>query len=387
VQACAGKDLVVAIQDTTSFNFSGLKATKGLGPIGDSKAAAQGIWCHTTLAVETSGTPLGVLHQELWVRDPAERHHARDRKLLPIEEKESFKWLQGIRAVHTALNAHLSASHRPRLLHVEDREGDIHEVFQEAHAHGDGAVIRACHNRVTDDPLKWAYAVVRASAPLGTVVLTIPRHEGHPERQARVELRACRLTVVPDTAHAPGRTPLPLTLLEVWEPQPPAGGEALHWLLWTTERVRDLAAALQVVAWYKLRWRIEDVHLAMKSGYHVEELQFETAERLMKLITLYTPLAVRIVTMRDAARQQPEAPCTEVLTKDEWRTLWATINKQLPAATQCPPTLRQAVLWIGQLGGHLGRKGDGLPGIRTLWRGFRDLEKLTRLYQTCNSFG
>jgi len=129
------------------------------------------------------------------------------------------------------------------------------------------------------------------------------------------------------------------------------------------------------------------MHLALKSGYKVEELQFETAERLEKLITLLTPLAIRVVTLRDAVRERPEAPCTEVLSDPEWRTLQAYFDKQLPGPQQPAPTLRQAALWIGRLGGHLGRKGDGLPGVRTLWIGFRDLERMTRLFQICRSFG
>ena len=105
----------------------------------------------------------------------------------------------------------------------------------------------------------------------------------------------------------------------------------------------------------------------------------------MKLILLFTALALRIVTLRDEVREQPEAPCTIVLMDAEWRTLYAFFKKQPPAPEQSPPTLRQAALWIGQLGGHMGRKGDGLPGVRTLWLGFRDLERLTHLFQICNT--
>jgi hypothetical protein len=161
----------------------------------------------------------------------------------------------------------------------------------------------------------------------------------------------------------------------------------LHWLLWTTFEVLTLEQALKIVQWYKCRWRIEDMHLTLKSGYKIEASQLETAERLKKLIVLITPLAIRIVNLRDAAREQPEAPCTAVLSEPEWRTLQAYFYKQLPAPQQAPPTLRQATLWIGRLGGHMGRKGDGLPGVRTLWIGFRDLERMTCLFQICRSFG
>jgi hypothetical protein len=271
------------------------------------------------------------------------------------------------------------------VIHVGDREEDIHEVFQEIVDTAEGAVIRCRHNRTTDDPLKRVYDVVRASALLGTHSLEVPRKENQPRRSARVEVRASRVTLTPDPAHYPNRNPLRLTLVEVWEPHPPPGSEALHWRLWTTEEVHTFEEALAIVAIYKCRWRIEDVHLAMKSGCRIEAAQFETAERLSKLVTLCTPIAVRIVALRDGARLHPDMACTEVLSAMEWRALWTYIHKRPAAKKQPPPTLRQVILWIGRLGGHLGRKGDGLPGIRTLWRGFRDLERITRTFQACQA--
>lgn len=325
-RTCAGQKRILVIQDTTSFNYSKLKATTGLGPIGDSKSPAQGIWCHTTLAATTSGKLLGVFHQELWVRAQEDRHKAEDRKTRPIEEKESLRWLTGVRAAHQAISGRLSNA-CPCLVHVGDREADICELFEEIRRQGDEAVIRCRHNRVTDHPLKWAFDAVRAAPLLGNVVVEVPRHEGHPARKAPVELRVCKLNL---PAHTPGELDLQVNLVEVLEANPPADVEPLHWLLWTTVEVRTLADALQVVSWYKCRWRIEDVHLTLKSGYKTEELQFETAERLMKVILLFTAVAVRIVTLRDEVREQPEAPCTVILTEAEWRTLYAYFKNNRP---------------------------------------------------------
>jgi hypothetical protein len=105
----------------------------------------------------------------------------------------------------------------------------------------------------------------------------------------------------------------------------------------------------------------------------VEALELETAERLSKAVALYSAVAARIVALRDLARHEPDTPCTTILSDDAWKVLWVRfMQKRLPADTS-PPTVRQAILWIGRLGGHLGRKRDGLPGVRTLWRGWRDL--------------
>ena len=151
-------------------------------------------------------------------------------------------------------------------------------------------------------------------------------------------------------------------------------------MLWITDPVTTANEAMVIVAIYKQRWKIEDVHLTLKSGCRIEQVQFKTAKRIAKVLALYSPIAVRIVRLRDLARVDGDAPCTRVLNRSEWQTLWTYIHRQAPDPRTPTPTIRQAVLWIGRLGGHLGRKRDGMPGVRTLWRGWRDLEMLTTLY-------
>ena len=105
-------------------------------------------------------------------------------------------------------------------------------------------------------------------------------------------------------------------------------------------------------------------------------MRFHTVERIRKAIALYSPVAVRILALRDLARREPDAPATRILSDLEWRTLHTYIHEKPPAPDAAPPSLREATLWVGRLGGHIGRKGDGMPGVKTLWRGWRDLELL-----------
>lgn len=376
-----GLPVLYAIQDTSSLNYSHLTRTTGLGPINDSDTA-RGIHLHSTVAVGPDRVLLGLLDQHWWARDPNEKT-SQQRKNRPIEDKESFKWIRGIRGARQALERNLAPGERPRLMHVMDREGDIHEVFQEIDGSGDGAVIRCVQNREIEGEIARAHAAVRSAPLLGTHTIDVPKGPKQPARQAVVELRAVRVTI---TGRGRGRRPVPLTLLELWEPHPPHGVEPLHWLLWTSETVETLEQGLEIVAIYKLRWVIEEVHLVLKSGCHIEALELETAERLAKGVTLYSAIAVRIVRLRDLSRRDPEAPCTVVLSDEEWRVLYAYFEGKAPRAETPPATLRQAVLWIGRLGGHVGRKRDGMPGVRTLWRGLRDLELLvsgSRLARQC----
>jgi len=385
-KACAGFTIILAVQDTVTISLAGRKQTKGLGPVGE-KDGVQGLFLHGTVALHKNGRPLGLLDAQIWARDPEEHGQAAQRRQRPFEEKESYKWVRGMTAAQGWLQQELPAGERPRLIHIMDREGDIHEVFEALGASTDGAVIRCAQNRRVAGPWQYAHETVRAAPLLGQLDLAVPRTEKSPARTARVEVRACRVTLAPDTSKHPERQPLDLTLIEVREPAPPPGVEALHWLLWTREPVTTLAEARSVLDWYALRWRIEDVHLVLKEGCRVEELQLETAARVAEMLVLYLAIAVRLVALRDAARRTPQAPCTEVLQEAEWRTLWLHRHKNAAPAGQPPPTLREAVLWIGRMGGHQGRKGDGLPGVTVLWRGWRDLMLLSEFYVTVRHSG
>ena len=272
---------------------------------------------------------------------------------------------------------------RPRLIHVQDREGDIHEVLESVVNAGEGAVIRCAHNRRVKGPsgqMTYAHDCVRQSPVLGRIEVEAPRKEKQKKRTAQVELRRVKVTVTPP-ADRKGRREITLTLVELWEPDAPEGVTPLHWLLWTTEEAQTLEQVLRVVDIYKHRWQIEEVHLALKSGCHIEKVQFSTLQRLRKILALYLPVAVLIVQLRFLAQSQPEQPCTHVFSEAQWQTLWTYFNRQRPCPNTPAPTLLQVVRWIGRLGGHLGRKGDGLPGIRALWKGWRELQQMAHLYE------
>jgi len=406
VRSLAGQPTVYLVQDTTSVNFTDLAdKTTGLGPLNDQEGVL-GLHVHTTLAVRADGVVAGVVDLAVWARPPREKAASKDaarkakaksKRRRPIEEKESHKWLAGMTAARAALDRQwptaaddvaaaddATADGWPRVIHVMDAEGDVFEVLAAVVAAGEGAIIRNAQDRTVaaaapGDPT-LAYAAVRQTAPIGVTSLTLQASHGRPERVAQVELRRQTVTVV-GSKNFPQREPFELSLVEVFEPNPPAGAQAspkgaqegICWRLWTTEPTATLADLLEIVRAYGLRWRIEEYHLTLKSGCRIEQLQLETADRLGRAITLLAAVAARVVTLRDLGRRQPDAPCTLVLSDPQWRTLWARWHGDWPAADQPPPTIREAMRWIGRLGGHLGRKSDGAPGVRTLWRGWQRL--------------
>lgn len=377
VDACRGLPTILCIQDTSAASYATLVQTKGLGKLNDTDAL--GLHFHSTIAVEPHGVVRGLLHQSFWSRPPeAELKHG-NHKQRPIEDKESYKWLEGIEAAEEAVAA-LPAALRPRLLHIFDREGDIHEVLQRISASPHGAIIRAAQNRSVAGEVNKAFDAIADAAVVGVQVIEVPAKQGGKKRKARLELRSVKLTITPCSQY-PGRQPVTWTLVEARESNAPAGVEALHWLLWTTEPAATLADILDILHGYKLRWTIEDFHLTLKSGCQIEELRLEAAERLIKAIVLYSAVALRIVALRNLARQQPDAPCDILLHADHWHAMYIHFHDKRPPATMKTPTIKQAVLWIGRLGGHLNRKKDGMPGVRTLWRGWRDLTILVAGYR------
>jgi hypothetical protein len=368
-QRCLDQDVLLVVQDTTTLNFTGLHSIAELGPI-DSGGLARGVHLHTALAVTTSGQVIGILDQQYWARPQPDRPGP--------EEKESSKWIYGLDGAREALYTAAGDRHVPRLIHVMDREGDAYEVMMAVEDAGDSAIIRCAQNRRIDDPLATAHQAVRSQRVLCRTTVPVDRKAGIPQRLAWVDVRSMRVTLVPDLQKYPHAWSMTWNLVEVWEPAPPAGVEPVHWLLWTLEPAATADEALEVVRKYTCRWPIEEVHLVLKSGCKVEDLRLESWDGLEKAVTVNAAVAARIVSLRDLARETPEAAATAVLSPDEAEVLVCHFGKGMSPSEL---TIGQAVLWIGRLGGHLNRKRDGMPGVRTLWRGLHNLTWLVAGFQ------
>ena len=363
-------ELVLSVQDTTALMFPTLEATTGLGTLSRQKEEA--LLMHSALGLRPDGHVVGLLHNEVWARPVEEFGKAATRKTRPIDQKESAKWLRGIRRVSELRDRF---GPHTQMVHIFDREGDIHEVFQEILDRGHQAVIRYSVDRNVDGAYQTTRRTVAARPVLKRLRITVPRKKGQPKRRAKVVLRSAEVTLRPPKNHR-GRRPLTLGVVWVHEPRPPKGVEPLDWLLWTTLPVKTAPQCNRVVKYYKLRWRIEDFHKVLKGGCKIERTQLKTAARIEVLLALSCAVAVFLLQLTHWARTEPEAPCTLVLSEDQWRVLWECTHRKSAPAGLRPPTMREAVLMIGRLGGHLGRKCDGMPGTKTLWLGWRDLQLL-----------
>jgi Transposase DNA-binding/Transposase Tn5 dimerisation domain len=366
--------LVLAVQDTTELDWTTHPATTGLGPL--AHPAHQGLHVHTTLALTPERLPLGLLAQRVWARDPADTGQRATRKRRPVAAKESQKWLTSVEAV--------SAAHarcpETRFVCISDREADGSDLFLQARPAGVDLLVRAAWNRRVDHPECHLWAKVAAQPIAATLTVRVPRRGSQPARQATVTVRWSLVGLCPPThRHAEKLPPVAVWTVQAREEQPPAGCEAIDWLLLTTWPVHRTADALARVDWYACRWGIEVWHKVLKSGCRLEARQLKSAERLPRCLLLYSVIAWRLRYAPRLSRAAPEAPCTALLEPEEWQALDCAIHRT-PTSPATPPSLRQAVHWIGRLGGFLDRRRDGEPGVTVLWRGFQHLTDLTTMY-------
>ena len=373
VQRMAQHKRVLAVQDTTFLNFTHHPKNTGLGEIGTKTQQQSGFGMHSTLAMTTEGMPLGVLTQAFFTRPPGlPSHRPEELRLLPIEEKESYRWLQAFTQT-LAL-----APPGVEVITVCDREADIYELFVLAQEWDASLLVRASSDRVLLDAAVGKLWPSVAQQPVaGLLTVQIPGNNKRKARTATVSVRYTTVDLKPPWR--PNKLKLPpvkLNAILVREEDPPPDiDEPIEWLLLTNTPVISFDDAHQVIQWYCCRWQIEVFHKVLKSGCRVENCRLQTSDRLYNFIALMSIIAWRLHWMTYINRCEPDLLCTVVLTTWEWQALYMRIHKS-PRLPDTPPTVRQAVRWIAQLGGFLGRKSDGEPGVTTIWRGWQRLQDI-----------
>ena len=365
---------MLAVQDTTEVDWTSHPATTGLGPLGHT--ACQGLHVHSTLAFTPERVPLGLLAQHVWARDPDDVGKRKRRKQLPISQKESQKWLTSLEAVFNARDWCAPT----RFVSVGDREADVFDLLAAERPAGVELLVRAAWDRGVEVPERYVWATVAAQPVVEHLILQVPRRGTQPGREATLALRFCPLTLCPPRHRkSEGLPSVALWAVQVREIDPPMDVKPIEWLLLTTVEVRTAADAIERVTWYVCRWGIEVWHRIVKSGCRIEARQLATGERLQRCLTLYSVMAWRVFYAIMLARAVPEMPCNVLLEIEEWQALYCAIH-HCPTPPEEPPSLDQAVRWIAQLGGFVGRRRADHPGSETLWRGFQHLSDLTRMY-------
>lgn len=362
--------VVLVAQDTTEINLTSHPATQGTGYLGSPHC--RGLLLHSLLAISPTGVPLGVTRQFTWVRPVTQLGKRHRRRKAATKEKESQRWLDGLTATAERFSQH------PHVVLMGDRESDLFDLFAMPRPRNLELLVRVCREkRRVEHRTKYLDKALQSEPVRGHVQIEIPARPNRQARTAKMAVRWLSLEV-----HAPGHGPkrpsVRLNFILVEELDPPRGEKPVRWLLATTLPVASLEDALRCVQWYAYRWTIERFHFVLKSGCKIEERQLETVEAMERAIPVFSIVAWRLLWLTLQARETPDAPCTMILEEFEWKALCATVHARTRQLREKPPTLREAVRIIAQLGGFLGRKCDGEPGPQTLWRGLRRLHDLTQ---------
>jgi len=379
------------VEDTTFPSYTHRKQPiPGLGPIGDSESGQQGFLLHSILAMRApqSSVPdaggrrppvtiLGLADQQYLVRSPRdpEKPKQAGSRQRQIRDRESDRWLDsGERIGRAPSNATV------RWVRVADREADIYEYMASCRKLGHGFVIRVSQNRILLNPatgkrLGLVFEHIASVAPLGGMYLDLRGRDGQVARRAKLLISCGPVRVrAPERAGqaAGAGAPIDCWFIRVWEQDPPDGVEPLEWVLYTDPPTETLQEALVGVMDYGTRFLVEEFHKGLKTGMKIEELQLEQANRLFAAIAVMSVVALRLLDLRELGRGFPDAPaaCTG-LDELELELLSLAVERELT-------TVAEVLLAVGRLGGHMNRRGDGMPGWITLWRGMKMLRLLVR---------
>lgn len=387
---------VLVLQDTTEFTFQ-RESSEAVGftkrvNSGKDKAGRTrvhtvcGLLMHASLVVTHDGLPLGLAAAKFWTRKKfkgtAELKKRINLTRVPIEEKESARWLESMRQ-STALLGKAT-----RCVHVGDRESDIYELFCTAVDLGTRFLVRACVDRLAGAGDHTIADEMAEQIVQGIHYIDLRDANGDADIAA-VEIKYRRILVQPPIGKQKRYPPHLLTVIHAIERGKPIGRPPIAWKLITNVPVDTPEEAIEKLQWYAMRWKIETFHKILKSGCRTEEAKLRTAERLVNLIAVFCILSWRIFWLTMLNREAPKAPATLVLTATESAVLDA-IAKRRGRAPPRRATVTDSLVAIARLGGYLARANDPPPGNKVIWRGLAKLADITygaTLRLAANSYG
>lgn len=375
----ATEGTVLLLQDTTEFSYERARPelvgmTKSVNTGKDKKGRPRshtlcGILMHSSLAVTTDGLPLGLAAVKFWTRKKFKGTAALKKKInptrVPIEQKESVRWLDNLRQSIDLLGD------PSRCIHVGDRESDIFELYCLTQELGTHFIVRMQTDRLAGDGAHTISSEMEEIAIKGLHRVQVRDQNGE-MTAVTLELKCKRIHVQPPIGKQKRYPALDLTVIHATERDAPKGRKPIDWKLMTDLPARTRAEVIEKIDWYALRWKIEVFHKILKSGCKAEDSKLRTADRLANLMAVYCILSWRVFWLTMLNRAAPDAAPTTALTASEISLLDQLVVDA--GNRRCHPgTLSYYLTKLARLGGYLARSNDPPPGNTVIWRGLSRL--------------
>jgi hypothetical protein len=379
-RAGAADGPILLLHDTTEFTYKRDdieaigKTTVGVAGVDrDGRPrlyTACGILMHSSLAVTTDGLPLGLTAIKFWSREKFKGTNALKKRInptrVPIEEKESIRWLDNLRQSTMLLE-------RPETcVHIGDRESDIYELFCTAKDVGTHFLLRTCVDRLAGDGSHTIAVEMAETRCKGLHRVEVRDRHGHLSH-AILEVKFRRINVRPPIGKQSRYPELDLTVLHATERRMPCGRDRIDWKLITDLSITSRADAIEKLNWYAQRWKIETFHKILKSGCGAERAKLRTAERLVNLLATFCILSWRIFWMTMLNRCTRHMRPTLAFTPLEIELLNRILPEPVNSLTRPRPSLNTSLTKLARLGGYMNRARDAPPGNTVIWRGISRL--------------
>ncbi|MBU1699152.1 MAG: IS4 family transposase [Candidatus Eisenbacteria bacterium] len=379
----ATQGVALVLHDTTEFSFQ-RKNKKAIGVVRKTRGGQRkeympkaktvcGMLLHSSLVITTEGLPLGISAVKFWTRKRFKGCNALKKKInptrVPIEKKESMRWIENIKASTTLMNE------PDRCVHIGDRESDIYELFCTAQNIGTHFLVRTCVNRLAGDGKHTIADEMKKVRVKGTHRIEVQDRKGN-RSKAILDIRYRRIQVLPPIGKQNRYPEIKLTVLYAQERGTPKDREKINWKLITDLPVTSQAEAIEKLQWYASRWKIETFHKILKSGCKAEDSKLRTAERLCRLIAVFCLLSWRIFWMTMINRTAATLPASVVFTTSECQLLDLLV-RDCKRHGMTKATLSDYITKVAKLGGYLARANDPPPGNLVMWRGlsrFTDIQ-------------
>ncbi len=362
---------ILIMSDTTDLMNKSLKDEKNLAKI---NKTSKGIVVHTSMAVSMEGVPLGIINQTVIKRKEENKN-----KKNPIEEKESYKWLEHYKKCDELIE-------KP-FIYIGDRESDILELYAIKKENHD-LLIRSYHNRKLENNSLKLHDYLKTLKIKVITDLELSRRKDELPKKTKLGITYSEVTIsTPNDLKNGIKEPVKLYAIYVKEINDKVPEkDKLEWFLLTTIPILNNEEAMKCVNYYTKRWLIERLHYTLKSGCYIEKLQFKESERLIKALAVYDIVAWRLLWLTYESRKDENQDCSVFFDDIEWKYLLMFVANIKDLSKK--PTLKKATVLMSILGGYLNRKSDLPPGVKVIWRGYRVLqERIIGFKEALNLFG